>query len=73
MSEKRTIGTCGNCGGPVQQYLWLHTTGPFPPAKCAHCGAIPKHPYGERIEMEPAPRPNPPELDRFFAWRVAKL
>lgn len=47
-----TIGTCGNCGGPVEvPDLWAGVGNP--PAKCASCGARPRHNHGPRIEMEP--------------------
>jgi hypothetical protein len=54
-----TIGTCGNCGGPVVvPDMW---GGPLPaPAHCASCGARPQSTYGPIIPMEPAPaRPRP--------------
>jgi len=48
----QTIGTCGNCGGPVQSPL--HWGGPTPPPqRCATCGARPKHQYGPVIPMDP--------------------
>ena len=57
MSQKTTIGTCGNCGGPVEQFTYLHTTGPWPPPKCVRCGAVPADPYGPRIPMRPKAKP----------------
>ena len=55
MSDKYTVGTCGNCGGPVEQYRYLHIVGPFPPPKCSRCGATSKNAYGPKMDMEPAP------------------
>lgn len=53
MSEKTVIGTCSVCGGPVEQYRYLHMVGPFPPAQCGWCGAVEAKPYGTVIPMRP--------------------
>lgn len=46
-----TVGTCGNCGGPVQvPELWGGSVPPIP--TCAHCGATAKNPYGPTIPMQ---------------------
>lgn len=50
----QTIGTCSNCGGPVQvPEFW---GGDIPPAaRCGQCGATAKQSYGPTIPMNPAP------------------
>lgn len=52
------IGTCGNCGGPVETPdAWLGILPP--PAACQSCGSTPKksyEPYGPVLPMNPAPR-----------------
>jgi len=48
----RTIGTCGNCGGPVQTPTVWHGVVP-PTPTCAHCGATALANYGPTIPMEP--------------------
>ena len=52
MSDKRGIGTCSQCGGPVEEYVWLHIVGPFPPPRCRTCGAVKATPYGPVIVTE---------------------
>ena len=47
-----TIGTCGNCKGPVQvPDFWGGTVPPVP--TCANCGAQPDEPYGKTVKMRP--------------------
>lgn len=49
----QTIGTCSNCGGPVQvPTCWGGSIPPVP--TCAHCGAQKKQSHGPVIEMEPS-------------------
>lgn len=49
-----TIGTCGNCGGPVQTPdMWGGVIPPVP--TCTKCGARAINPYGPAIPMS-APR-----------------
>jgi hypothetical protein len=69
----RTIGTCGNCGGPVQTPTVWHGVVP-PTPTCAHCGATALANYGPTIPMEPPRIPRAPsgtsvdpEVLRF--WR----
>jgi hypothetical protein len=51
MSEMVTLGTCGNCGGPVQVHkFWACTEREIP--RCRNCGARPKNPYAAVIPME---------------------
>jgi hypothetical protein len=46
----KTIGTCNECGGPVQvPELWGGSVPPTP--TCARCGAIAQNPYGRVIPM----------------------
>jgi hypothetical protein len=48
-----TIGTCSNCGGPVQvPHVWYGVVPPTP--TCAHCGAVARANHGPVIPMEPA-------------------
>lgn len=49
------IGTCGNCGGPVEvPQVWM---GIYPPTpRCRSCGATPKEAFGKRMEMNPSPK-----------------
>lgn len=48
---EKTIGTCGNCGGPVTvPIVFWSVRRPRP--TCAACGATPKQAYGPVIEME---------------------
>lgn len=50
----RTVGTCGNCGGPV--VVPMFWGGIYPPTpQCANCKAIPENPHGPKIPMRPAP------------------
>ena len=51
MSTKDVIGTCSECGGPVEQYRRIDIVGPFPPARCRRCGAEEATPYGRTIPM----------------------
>lgn len=53
MSET-TIGTCGNCGGPVVRMNEYWGVGPFPPPACRSCGAVAKNSYGPVIPMGPS-------------------
>ena len=47
-----TVGTCGNCGGPVQVPLvWFGTVPPTP--TCAHCGATTRANHGPVLPMHP--------------------
>lgn len=55
--NKRIIGTCSLCGGPVEQYTVLHIVGPFPPAQCRNCGATEKPRHGQVIETERSGHP----------------
>lgn len=49
----KTIGTCGNCGGPITVPMFWG--GPTPaPAHCDWCGARPKRVFGPEFEMEPS-------------------
>jgi hypothetical protein len=57
-----TVGTCGNCGGPVQVPAdWYGIEPPTP--TCAHCGAVAKSNYGPTIPMN-APRDAMPWRDQ---------
>jgi hypothetical protein len=48
-----TVGTCGNCGGPVQvPTAWYGVNEPTP--TCAHCGATAKRNYGPTLPMDAA-------------------
>jgi hypothetical protein len=49
------VGTCGNCGGPVEiPQAWF---GIYPPTPtCRSCGATPKEAFGRRLPMNPSPR-----------------
>lgn len=50
----QTVGTCGNCGGPVQYPE--HWGGPTPPPqRCADCGASVANQYGPILPMKPRP------------------
>ena len=56
------VGTCGNCGGPVQiPECWGGSTPP--PKKCAHCGATAKPNFGPVLPMQPKPEGT---NDEFF-------
>ena len=48
-----TVGTCGNCLGPVKVPTTWHSVNPPTPV-CAHCGAAAKPNYGPVMAMEPA-------------------
>lgn len=50
----QTIGTCSNCGGPVQVPEGWGGLMP-PPARCAKCGSRPINEYGPIIPMESPP------------------
>lgn len=52
MSNKVVIGTCSQCGGPVERYVALNIVGPFPPPQCRQCGSTVKQPYGPVVETE---------------------
>lgn len=44
------VGTCGNCGGPVQTpHMWGSVIPPVP--TCTKCGARAINPYGPVIPM----------------------
>lgn len=46
----QTVGTCGECNGPVQvPEFWGGKAPPVP--TCAHCGATAKDPYGPVVPM----------------------
>lgn len=48
---KTTLGTCGNCGGPVQvPVVWWGTVPPTP--RCGHCGAEPAQGFGPVMPMK---------------------
>ncbi len=50
-----TVGTCGNCGGPVRvPYVWYATIPPTP--TCAYCGATAKQDFGPALPMNPPVR-----------------
>lgn len=50
-----TVGTCSQCGGPVQvPDAWGGVIPPVP--TCAHCGARRANAYGPVIPMAPRPR-----------------
>lgn len=51
------IGTCGNCGGPVEIPSMM--VNPVP--KCTKCGATPKNLFGPKIDMEP-----PSKKEKWF-------
>lgn len=53
----QTIGTCGNCGGPVQAPTHWGGSEP-PPQKCARCGASPINQYGPVLPMTPSRHPS---------------
>lgn len=49
-----TVGTCGNCGGPVQvPTAWYGVLPPTP--TCGQCGATAKPNHGRVLPMNPAP------------------
>lgn len=46
------IGTCGNCGGPVEvPDVWWGVYRPSP--TCRNCGAVPEKTFGPTIKMKP--------------------
>ena len=48
---KSTVGTCGNCGGPVTvPTVWMGVIPPTP--TCEHCGAIPAAAHGPVLPMQ---------------------
>ena len=51
------VGTCGNCGGPVEiPEIWM---GIYPPTpKCRSCGSIPQNAFGSRLPMQRKPKRN---------------
>ena len=49
------VGTCGNCGGPVEvPVAWMGIYAPTP--TCRQCGATPREAFGRRMEMNPSPQ-----------------
>ncbi len=48
-----TLGTCSLCAGPVREY-WekVQTEALERVVRCDDCGATPKLPFGNVIEME---------------------
>lgn len=46
------IGTCSLCSGPVGMPNNLTITMTATPC-CFRCGAVPRNPFGPRIEMQP--------------------
>ena len=52
--NSQTIGTCGNCGGPVTvPMIWHGVNNPTP--RCERCYATPRESFGPTIPMNPAP------------------
>jgi hypothetical protein len=52
---KKTIGTCGNCGGRVSiPEAWLGITPPIP--TCESCHTEVDQPHGPALKMKPARR-----------------
>jgi hypothetical protein len=50
-----TVGTCGNCGGPVEvPDAWYGTVPPIP--TCRSCGATMARPFGPTLPMNPPMR-----------------
>lgn len=55
------IGTCGNCGGPVEvPHAWYATIPPTP--TCRDCGATAKPSYGPTLPMDDAKAFKFPEI-----------
>ena len=50
--SKRTIGTCGSCGGAVTMPTVFHSVVP-PTPRCESCGSTPAVAHGPVIEMAP--------------------
>lgn len=49
-----TVGTCGNCGGPIDvPDTWMGICPPTP--TCRSCGSTPKDAHGPKREMNPRP------------------
>ena len=66
-----TVGTCGNCGGPVRvPAAWYATIPPTP--TCAHCGATAKANHGPVLPME-QPKRTPPGIDELWIPRFRLL
>ena len=51
------LGTCSECGGPVEVPVEATTFVTIPVPTCQRCGATAKNPYGAIMPMNPAPRP----------------
>lgn len=50
--NKRTIGTCGDCGGAVTEpTVYMSVVPPVP--SCEDCGARVKPNYGPTLPMQP--------------------
>lgn len=69
--SSQTIGTCGNCGGPVQVPMYWGGTIP-PAATCASCGARAKQSYGPIITMEGRMAQLRPDFNKFGAGEPEK-
>lgn len=54
------IGTCGNCGGPVE----AASLSIYPIAHCKKCGASRQNNYGPVIPMNPPPKKLSPPDER---------
>ena len=53
--NEQTVGTCGNCGGPVVVPIaWWGINPPGP--QCKRCGAFAKRDFGPPMPMEPPHR-----------------
>jgi hypothetical protein len=53
--NEQTVGTCGECGGPVVVPIaWWSVIPPVP--TCKECGATAKPNYGPVTPMNPPPR-----------------
>lgn len=55
MINKKTVGTCGNCGGAVQVPMIFYSVVP-PRPQCSSCHAYAAEDHGPVIPMEPVPR-----------------
>ena len=51
------IGTCGNCGGPVEFPMFMVNPVPY----CRSCRSMPVEAYGKVIPMKPM-------LERQLGW-----
>jgi hypothetical protein len=64
----QTIGTCSNCGGPVQvPEFWGGIEPPVP--RCRNCNALAKKTYGPIVPMD---KPNPHDQTYLDAFGQAK-